>query len=78
MTDGNTITVDIMHDDSSFVGAVKLRPATRFVQKAVATALRGLGLPLSSSISFRRQGRIVRSARLDFLLREHADRAVTT
>jgi hypothetical protein len=68
----NTIFVDLTHDDASFIGAVKLTHATRFVQKAAAMALRGLGLPLSSSIAFRRQGRVVRQVQLDYACRENS------
>jgi hypothetical protein len=64
-----TVNVDLMHDDSSFIGAHKLTPATRYWAKAVASALKGLSVPLNASIVFRRQGTVVRQARLDFLLR---------
>jgi hypothetical protein len=70
------ITIDIVADGSSFIGAHKLTPATRFVQKAALTALAGLGLALNSTVTFRRQGRTVRTCRLDFGLR--GDKAITS
>jgi hypothetical protein len=72
MTADNTIFVDIMADDSSFIGTHKLTAASRYVQKAAATALLGLGLPLTSSIAFRRQGRVVRTVSLEYAARGKA------
>jgi hypothetical protein len=68
----STIFVDLAHDDSAWIGKLLLTPPTKFCQKAVATALRGLGLPLSSSISFRRQGRVVPQVQLGYACRENA------
>ena len=68
----STIFVDLAHDDSAWIGAVKLTPSTKFCQKAVATALQGLGLPLSSSIAFRRLGRVVRTVSLEYAVRGKA------
>jgi hypothetical protein len=66
-----TVYVDVAHDDSTFISTHKLTPSTRYWAKAVASALKGLGLPLSSAITFRRQGSVIRSVRLDFLCREN-------
>lgn len=71
MSADNIIFVDLMHDDSAYIGAHKLTPATRFVQKAAAMALQGLGLPLSSVLAFRRHGRTIRSVRLDYAIRDN-------
>ena len=70
MTD-NTVTIDVAHDNSTFLGAQKLTPSTPFWAKAVASALKGLGLPLDSAVTFRRQGSVVKATRLDFLCREN-------
>jgi hypothetical protein len=72
MSADNIITVDIMHDDSAWIGKLLLTPPTKFCQKAVATALSGLGLPPSSSIAFRRHGRVVRTVSLEYAVRGKA------
>jgi hypothetical protein len=65
----NIIVVDLMHDDASFIGDAKLTAANRYWAKAVASALKGLRVPMDASIVFRRQGVTIRQARLDFLCR---------
>ena len=65
----DAITIDVMHDNSTFLGAHKLTPSTPFWAKAVASALKALGTPMNAAVVFRRQSVTIRQARLDFLLR---------
>jgi hypothetical protein len=72
MTDSPVIAIDLMHDDSAYIGRHKLTPPTRYWAKAVASALKALGTPMDAAIIFRRQSVTIRQARLDFMLRGEA------
>ena len=72
VTETPTVYVDIAHDDATYISAHKLTPPTRFWAKAAASALRGLGLPLDSAVTFRRRGETIRKSSIGFLLRENS------
>jgi hypothetical protein len=63
------VTIDVMHDNSTFIGSAKLTPPTRFWAKAVADTLDRLRVPKETSITFRRRGVAIRHVALEFLMR---------
>jgi hypothetical protein len=72
----NSLTVDLL-ESGAWIRDQRLAAPSDRPMLAVGRSLRSLGVPDSAVISFRKLGQIVHSARLDFLLREHADKAVT-
>ena len=72
MTASPTVTIDVMHDNSTYLSAHLLTPATPFWAKAVASALKGLRVPMHAAITFRRRGVVIRTSRLDFICRENS------
>jgi hypothetical protein len=72
MSASPVITVDVDHENATWISTHKLTSPNRFWAKAAATALRGLQLPLDSAITFRRQGDAIRHSSIGFLLRENA------
>ena len=64
MTD-HQITIDLLADGSAFVGPLRLTPPRGgFGQHAALTELKSIGIPLSAAVTFREQGRIVRTCEL--------------
>ena len=78
MTDSPVLYVDLAHGNVSFLGPHRLAgPDTRNIEMASLNALKKLGAPLNTAITFRRLGRIVRTVRLDHGLKpsdRNADR----
>jgi hypothetical protein len=66
------ITIDVMADGAAYLKELRITPPTKFWAKAVASALKGLRVPLDSAVTFRRQGSIVKTSQLGFLLRGDA------
>jgi hypothetical protein len=68
----NAVTIDIDHAGASWIGPHRLAPPTTYWPKAVASALRGLGVPRTARLTVRRLGNPIRFVALEFLDREKA------
>jgi hypothetical protein len=68
-----TVTIDVLHDGSTYVGAAKLTSPSKYWPRAAADALSRLRVPKDGvAIIFRRQGKVIRHVALEFLLRGDA------